>query len=211
MQQLQESDFYLTIAEPKIHEIKVEKSRFIGHTFSAKTVEEAQAHLESVRLEHYNANHNCWAFNIGGDGLTYRYSDDGEPHGTAGKHILFEIKSAKLTDIIVIVTRYFGGKKLGKGGLGKAYGSSAKEVINITDTQKVILTVPIEVFCGYEDISVIKRLLSDYALEYDEEYADSIRITAHIPKSYVDSFTAQVTETTAARAGWKYLHPNEIR
>jgi uncharacterized YigZ family protein len=201
---MEEKDFYLKPAGPVSHEIeKVNKSRFIGHVFPASSPEEALAKLEEMRTEHYNATHNCWAYMMGAEGLEYRFSDDGEPNNTAGKPILFSIKKAELSDVLVVVTRYYGGRKLGKGGLIRAYSDAANAALELAEREKVMITKCVEVFCDYDDIDVIMRLLSDNAHSYKDEYSDTVRVTAEIPVSKVDTFTAAVIENTAGRAGWR--------
>jgi len=200
---MSERDYYLTIEEKTSAEVKIDKSRFIGHCCPIESVDDALSELEKIRVEHYNATHNCWAYSIGGGGLEYRYSDDGEPNNTAGKPILFSIRKSGLSDILVVVTRYYGGKKLGKGGLIRAYSEAADLALALSKSKKVMLTETYEVFCTYEDINQIKRLLSEFAYKYEEEYTDSIRILAEIPLSSIKIFTDRVTQDTAARAGWK--------
>lgn len=202
---MEEKDFYLTAEGQVTHEIdKIEKSRFIGHVFPITDADDALAKLEQIQTEHYNANHNCWAYQLGSDGLVHRYSDDGEPNNTAGKPILFSIRKAELSDVLVVVTRYFGGKKLGKGGLIRAYSEAANATLELVERKKVMITKCVEVFCMYEDIDSIKRLLSEHAHKYTEEYTDSIHIKADIPLSHVDTFTDAIIQNTAARAGWKF-------
>ena len=110
-------DSYNTILTPGIDEIVEKKSRFIGYAQPVSSEEEAYAFVESVKKKHYDARHNCHAFAIGKENTLYRFSDDGEPQGTAGKPILEVISGNQVTDICIVVTRYFGGTLLGTGGL----------------------------------------------------------------------------------------------
>ena len=112
---------YKTILKDAKAEIEIKKSIFIGHAFFVKSEEEALEILGKVKEEHRSATHNCHAYIIGEDGLTQRYSDDGEPSGTAGIPILEVLKKEDMRNVLVIVTRYFGGTKLGAGGLVRAY------------------------------------------------------------------------------------------
>ena len=112
---------YKTILKDAKAEIEIKKSIFIGHAFFVKSEEEALEILGRVKEEHRSATHNCHAYIIGEDGLTQRYSDDGEPSGTAGIPMLEVLKKEDMRNVLVIVTRYFGGTKLGAGGLVRAY------------------------------------------------------------------------------------------
>ncbi len=195
------TDVYWTIAEECEYEISVKKSRFIARAFPVNTKEKAEGVLEVIRKTHYNANHNCFAYVIGQKGLEYRYSDDGEPTGTAGKPILFVINKFNLKDIIVIVTRYFGGTKLGIGGLSRTYSDAASGLLENCKKEPVYITSKIKIFCGYEDISAIKSLLAEYSVNYTEEYLDSVIFIADIPVSFVSEFSNKVTNVTSGRAG----------
>ncbi|GAB5465141.1 MAG: YigZ family protein [Candidatus Kapaibacteriales bacterium] len=200
---MQESDYYYRPSQYKSAEIKIDKSTFIGHCQQVTTPEDATDFLEKIRKEHYNANHNCWAYKLGQNGLITRSSDDGEPRNSAGPPIQFVVDKSGLNELMVIVTRYFGGKKLGVGGLVRAYSEAAQLVLEDIATEKVVITKGITVFCGYEDISTIKRLLSEYSQSEKEDYADTINIDAQIPISQVDEFTAKVIDLTQGRAGWR--------
>jgi uncharacterized YigZ family protein len=198
-------DYYYSINEPKTYEDKIRGSRFIANIFPIDSKEQADKHLHDIRKEHYDATHNCYAYIIGSDGLEYRANDDGEPNGSAGNPILFAIKKFKLSDVIVIVTRFYGGTKLGVGGLARAYGRTAEEVIKTCVRKKIDITKKVTVFTTYDDINTIKRLLDEYAVSFDEVYTDTIEIVADIPVSKVDEFRKKITEMTADRSGSREL------
>lgn len=198
---LKETDFYYTVDKSERTEIKIKGSKFIASVKPVQSKEEAMDFLAQIRAEFHDANHNCFAYTIGYDGLEYRYADDGEPTGTAGKPILFSIKKFNIKDVIVIVTRYFGGTKLGVGGLARAYAESAKTALEMCTLKIVHRTIPVTVFCTYEDISPIKKLLDDFAISYEETYRDVIEIIARIPISKTEQFSAAVTSATKGRAG----------
>ncbi len=123
-------DRYLTIARETTTEIKVKASRFIGESCLVESVDDALARLTAIRKREHAATHHCFAYRVGlGDQLAFRYSDDGEPSGTAGKPIFDTIAGSGLTQILLVVTRYFGGTKLGTGGLAHAYGDAARLVL----------------------------------------------------------------------------------
>lgn len=120
---------YHTVYTEGTGEIVEKKSRFIAEVFPVSNEEEAFAHLEEIRKKHWDARHHCWAYVIGRNPAAERMSDDGEPAGTAGKPILEVLRGKKLTDVFVVVTRYFGGTLLGTGGLVRAYTSAAAEAL----------------------------------------------------------------------------------
>jgi uncharacterized YigZ family protein len=119
------NEIYSSIQQETSAQIKIEGSRFIADVFPVENEESSRTAIEAVRKEHYDATHHCFAYVIGADNGIFRYSDDGEPSGTAGIKIYNAIQSQKLSDILIVVTRYFGGTKLGVGGLGRAYFESA--------------------------------------------------------------------------------------
>lgn len=122
-------DRYQTIGGPSFGEFRDRGSRFLAYAFPVYTVEEWQARLEEVRKEHPKARHHCYAYRLGLDGNNFRANDDGEPGGTAGRPILGQINSFELTNIIIIVVRYFGGVLLGASGLINAYRESAADAL----------------------------------------------------------------------------------
>ncbi len=194
-------DFYSTIKGQNRDEVKIKKSRFIATAANVDSKEDAMKFLEKIKLEFYDASHNCFSYRIGPGGLDFRAADDGEPAGSAGKPILFAIKKFGLSDVIVVVTRFFGGTKLGIGGLARAYSEAAVKVLSGCTKDIVHLTIPVKIFCTYQDVSAVKRLVAATAVQFDEHYADAVEFTARIHKSKVDSFTASITSATAGRAG----------
>lgn len=196
-----DKDFYITIDGPKRTQIKEKNSKFIASVSPIKNKEDGHSFLEIIKSEFYDASHHCFSYKLGEEGLDIRYSDDGEPSGSAGKPILFAINKFKYTNVIVVVTRYYGGTKLGVGGLSRAYSDAAKQALEICIPSKVILTQKIKIFSTYEDISAVKSLISEYAVNFDEFYTDAVEILAEIPRSEVKLFEGKLTEATAARSG----------
>lgn len=194
-------DYYYSITEKKSFEEKIRGSRFIANIFPIESKDDIDLILAKVRKEYYDSTHNCFAYILGSDGLDYRANDDGEPNGSAGNPILFSIKKYRLSDVLVIVTRFYGGTKLGVGGLARAYGGVAEEVIKLCKRKKIDITKRVKVFTTYDDINIIKRLLEEYAVSYDEVYTDTIEIMANVPISKVLKFQKQITEQTADRSG----------
>ena len=147
------SSEYLTIKESKTAKLKERGSIFIAQAIPVSTEDEAKTNLDKVKKELFDATHHCFAFRVGkGEKEVFKYSDAGEPRGTAGKPILTAIQSKNLTDILVVVTRYFGGVKLGTGGLSRAYHESAVKVLNECEIlkkiikEKISLNVPLNLY-----------------------------------------------------------------
>jgi uncharacterized YigZ family protein len=182
-------------------EIKIKGSRFIANAGPADTKGTALDFLDSLKAKYHNATHNCYAYRIGKDGLNYRAVDDGEPAGSAGKPILFSITKHNLSDIIVVVTRYFGGTKLGVGGLSRAYGEITNNVLDICKIQPVYITVNLKVFCTYEDLDDVKKIIHEFAVSFDENYQDAIEFNVQIPISQVENFKIGIISQTSGRAG----------
>lgn len=160
------------------------------------------AYVERLRKEFFDAVHHCFAYRLGQHGLDYRMSDDGEPSGTAGKPILFCLQKAQLTDSVLVVVRYFGGIKLGTGGLARAYSEAATDVLASCPRRKVVQTRPLSIFCTYDDISRITGLLEELDIPFLPIYADAVTFDVDVPQSQVDFVIAQVTSRTNARAGY---------
>lgn len=159
------TDQYKTIAAPSEGYYKAKGSKFTGYAIPIFSEEEFKEHLARIKKENPDSGHYCYGFRIGADHKLYRYSDDGEPSSTAGKPIFGQIQSYELTNIMIVVTRYFGGTKLGVGGLITAYRSAAKEAI---DNAKIInRTVDnfYDIQFGYEIMSEVMNFIKKQELE----------------------------------------------
>lgn len=133
-------DYYYTIEQPSVAEFKDRGSKFIGFAFPVAGINEFKEKLAIIKKEHAKATHHCFAYRIGLDGTTYRVSDDGEPSGSAGKPILGQIDSKQVTNVLVVVVRYFGGTLLGVPGLINAYKTTAALALQVTPlVQKAVL------------------------------------------------------------------------
>ena len=131
--------FYNTIKKPSTAEFKDRGSKFLGFAFPISSIEDFKLHRAQLKKEHLKANHHCFAYRLGTEGMNYRVSDDGEPSGSAGRPILGQIDSHQLTDILIIVVRYFGGTLLGVSGLINAYKTTAALAVQ----QTVIVQKPV--------------------------------------------------------------------
>ncbi len=194
-------DIYYTIAKPHRVEQKIKGSKFIASISSVPDKDSAMQFLETIRSEFFDATHNCFAYRIGYDGMEFRAADDGEPNGSAGKPILFAISKFDVSDVIVVVTRYFGGTKLGVGGLARAYSSSAELVLSECEKKAIHRTLPVKVMCVYEDVSIIKKLIEEYAVSYQERYSDAVEYIVDVHISNAEEFKNRVIAQTNARAG----------
>lgn len=194
-------EFYYTIAKPFRAEQKIKGSKFIASVANVSTRDEALQFLEQIRSEYFDATHNCFAYRLGTEGLDVRFGDDGEPNGSAGKPILFSIKKYDFSDIIVVVTRYFGGTKLGVGGLSRAYSSTTELALSQCEKKIIHITFPIRVLCSYEDVSNIKKLISELAVSATEDYKDSVEFIVNIHQSRIEEFERKVIASTNGRAG----------
>lgn len=180
---------YKTILKDAKAEIEIKKSIFIGHAFFVKSEEEALEILGKVKDEHRSATHNCHAYIIGEDGLTQRYSDDGEPSGTAGIPMLEVLKKEDMRNVLVIVTRYFGGTKLGAGGLVRAY---TEGVVKALDEAKRCIRknfARTKIIYDYTFHGAIVNLLANENYKIIEEnYTDKVEVTIDIEddKSILD-------------------------
>lgn len=185
------------VAQDGTNEIEIKKSRFICHLFRVTTEDEARKHIESVRKEHWNANHNCTAWIIGEQQANQRSSDDGEPSGTAGMPMLEVLRRRELTDTLAIVTRYFGGVMLGAGGLIRAYGGSVSEAL---DTIGVVERVPLSVVqmvADYETAGRVENAIRAKDLDLvDVAYDTDVTFELVMAPADVDSFQTWLQELT---------------
>jgi uncharacterized YigZ family protein len=180
-------EFYNTIEKTTTAEFKDRGSKFIAFTFPVQSVDDFKKNLEAIKKEHPKATHHCFAYRLGLDNNTYRVSDDGEPSGTAGKPILGQIDSKKLTNVMVIVVRYFGGTLLGVPGLINAYKSAAALALQVTP----FVQKPIEVaytlqfdYTQMNEVMMQVKQLNCQVLEKDMNLF--CRLVVGIPKVWLD-------------------------
>ena len=195
------SDFYNTIKQRERAEIKVRGSIFIATAIPVSSKDMALKELDALRSEYYDASHNCFAYRFGKNGLEFRTSDDGEPSGSAGKPMLFILQKYDVSDILLVITRYFGGTKLGIGGLARAYSGASSLVLESCIKVPIFSSADIKVFCTYDDVSAIKKVIDEYALYHDSHYHDAIEFIAKIPLSKIEEFCDAIVSVSAGRAG----------
>ncbi len=192
---------YTTVKGYGQHEIVIQKSRFISYVNRAETEEAAQSFIMEIKKKHWDATHNCSAYMIGEHNSIQKANDDGEPSGTAGVPMLEVLKKKDLKDTVIVVTRYFGGIKLGGGGLIRAYGSSASEGIKATGIVRRKLTRVMRTIVDYTWLGKLENELrnSRYGLK-EIHYLDKVEFEIYVEETEKDGFIAWVTEMTNGQA-----------
>ncbi len=189
-------DSFFTIESKFSTEIKVERSRFIGTVVPTKSREHAESECELIRRQYYDATHNCFAYLVGLESKQeFRYSDDGEPSGTAGRPIHDAILSCNVTDVLVVVTRYFGGVKLGTGGLARAYRQSAEDVLKNSKVVERLIMQPFRIKFTHDLTSIVMKTLSDFELRTDAtSYSDEVELLSSIRLSRFEEFVSSLRD-----------------
>lgn len=161
-----ENDTYKTLAAPSEEALYKEKnSKFIGYAFPVSNEEEVKTILENIKKQHHSARHWCYAFQLGTDKIYYRANDDGEPSNTAGMPIYGQIQSFGVTNVLVVVVRYFGGIKLGVGGLISAYRTGAQMALGASAIIEKTINVHYELKFGYQDMNKVMRVIKEKNLD----------------------------------------------
>jgi uncharacterized YigZ family protein len=166
-------DTYKTIATASEEILFKEKnSKFFGYAFPVSTEVEIKNHLEILKKQHYGAVHNCYAFQIGTDTIQYRANDDGEPSNTAGTPIYGQIQSFGLTNILVVVVRYFGGVKLGVGGLITAYRTAAQMALEASEIVEKTIDIKFSIQFDYKNMNKVMRVIKEKNIEINSQKMD---------------------------------------
>jgi uncharacterized YigZ family protein len=184
-------------------EEEILRSRFITTVGYTPTVEAARALISTVSSEFADANHNCWAYVVGAPGNTGQIgmSDDGEPHGTAGRPMLTVLLHSQIGDLCAVVTRYFGGTLLGKGGLVKAYSGGVQLALATLPLIERVPKTEITLMVDYAFVTPLQRLLPTFeASLIHEEYTADVIYTLSLPAEQAANFTTAVTELTSGQA-----------
>lgn len=188
-------DTYYTLARPGESLYKVKGSKHFGYAFNVNDEDEIKACLEQVRKEHHAARHHCYAWKLGLDDNHYRANDDGEPSNSAGKPIYGAILSAAITNVLIVVVRYFGGTKLGVGGLIDAYRTAAKLAIEDTEIEERLIYQRLEFSFDYERMGDVMKLLKDRDLPVNDPiYEMRCNISSSIRLRDLDTFLAELSE-----------------
>lgn len=196
---------YKTIRLEASDEFVERRSRFIGHAKPVKTEEDAISFLNEMRQKYWDASHNTYAYLLRDSGIQ-RYSDDGEPQVTAGIPILEVLTKAGLTDAAIVVTRYFGGTLLGKGGLLRAYSHGASIAVKKAQVLTMRQCLLAELCCDYSQYGKIASLIPDCGGVLDEtEFTDAVRLGFHITEADMNKFQKELTEATSGQITAKIM------
>ena len=172
------------------------RSRFISHLLPVESEEDARTFIAQMKKQYYDARHNCWCYLIGEN--IVRYSDDGEPQGTAGQPMLNVFQRENVTDVVCVVTRYFGGILLGAGGLTRAYSKSARDALCAAGVSEMGLWTAVSVPCPYGLFERVKGEAAALGGIIDgAEYGADIRLDVSLPGESVDALASQLTELSA--------------
>ena len=187
-------------------EVIIKKSRFLGTAAYVDNEEEARNMVAEVRKQHYDARHVCYAYSIGDENPSLKFSDDGEPGGTAGKPILSVIQGSGISNVIIIVVRYFGGVLLGTGGLVRAYSQSAAEAVEAAEKKTICMSCLYDVTLEYGDFDKVKYLLDmNEKVSYEVNYTDKVIVSFSVPEESAEELIKQISEKTAGRSTAKWI------
>lgn len=194
-------DTYRTISKPAEGIFKDRGSKFLGYAFPVKNETEAKAHIAHLKTEHAKARHFCWALRIGPDRSVFRLNDDGEPSGTAGRPILNTLLSADLTNILVVVVRYFGGTLLGVPGLINAYKTAAKEAIGAAETIEKTVNDVYRLSFSYLNLNEVMKIIKDENLSIsDQQFDNNCSMEISVRKSQLNLVIAKLENIDGLKA-----------
>ena len=202
---MSEVDTFLSIKGDAASLLKEKGSKFIGYAGSVQDESEAKATLEKIRKKQHDATHNCWAYRIGvGESVKGLSSDDGEPAGSAGAPMLAVIAGAELTNLIVIVTRYFGGTKLGVGGLMRAYGGCVKLLIENATIIEQTIREDVTLSIDYPLLSGVLRVASRFKADVRQDHeADKALLTVSVRLSEIEKLRTELIDATGGSIRFK--------
>jgi uncharacterized YigZ family protein len=188
------------VGEYRFEPEKIKGSRFIACLALAANEEEAEAFVRKIRAEFDDARHVCWAWRIGDEGERVRSSDDGEPPGSAGRPILAQLEGHDVIHCVVAVVRYFGGVKLGVGGLVRAYGGAAGKCLDRCKLAPVILTTRLQIEHGYSCSRAVEAAMHHLGLTaLEPEFGQQVRFFVEVPRQNLESFRRELVERTAGQ------------
>jgi len=196
-------DTYKTVEAPAEGIFRDRGSKFLGLTFPVKSTEEISEILQRLKKEHHGANHHCYAWRLGADHAAYRVNDDGEPSGTAGKPIFGQIQSAGITNVLIVVARYFGGTLLGVGGLINAYRSAAAESLkNVVIVEKHIMEI-YRVEFPYDAMNGVMKIMKDHDLsQWNQDFQLDCKLEFSVRKSEADVVAEALQKITGTSMKW---------
>ncbi len=189
---------YLVPFQDAESEFVEKRSRFISHIWQVESEAEARSRIEEMKKKYYDARHNCWCYLLK-EGNVVRYSDDGEPQGTAGQPMLNVFQREGIENVCCVVTRYFGGILLGAGGLVRAYTQSAKDALDAAGVSVVRRWVAMEIACTYNQFETMRREVTAFdGVVENIDYGADVVLSALLPEERVQEFRERVVEVTAA-------------
>ncbi|MEC8251945.1 MAG: YigZ family protein [Planctomycetota bacterium] len=196
------TDSYRTLARPFEHEPeKVKGSRHVANLFPVASAEEIEAALATVRARMPDANHHAFAWRLGRSDHEFRYSDDGEPSGAAGRPMLQQLDGHELTDVLAVVSRYFGGTKLGTGGLARAYGGAVRAALALAEIVVVVPRAQLVVAHAYDDSGALAAVWSQFGIAPEHaDYGSNVTVTLSIPQARAEELARAIRDATSARA-----------
>lgn len=190
---------YRTVRGEGCGEYEVKRSRFLCYAAPVHTPEEATAFISAIKQKHWDARHNCSAYILREGGIK-RFSDDGEPQGTAGMPILDVLEKSEVTDVCVVITRYFGGILLGAGGLVRAYSHSATLALEAGEVITMVRCAECELTCDYTLYGRIPALIAEHrGKETGTDFTDSVTVRFRLPEEEVDAFQTKLTELSSGK------------
>lgn len=188
------SDEYLSLSSESTGIYREKASKFIAHAFPAENEGDVKRILEKIQKDYFDANHHCYAYRIGYEQIIYRTNDDGEPSGSAGKPIYGQILSAGLSDILVVVVRYFGGTKLGIPGLIHAYKSATREALEHAEIITKYIFVTCQLVFEYPVMNQVMRVLKEESVKINnQESGEKCHLTVSIRKGIYNKFTRKIS------------------
>ncbi|HIF9182075.1 TPA: YigZ family protein [Photobacterium damselae] len=196
------SEPYWVPADAVVFEEEIKKSRFITYLAHTPNIEAAKAFVNHIKEKHHDARHNCWAFVAGRptDSMKWGFSDDGEPSGTAGKPILAQLIGSNVGEITAVVTRYYGGIRLGTGGLVKAYGGGVQQALAQLITQEKVMTAIVTLCCDYNQVSLVESLLNEHSgVQLTADYQTQVSMALELDQREVSAFCAKLVNRSGGR------------
>lgn len=189
-------------AAPVRFEEEIKKSLFITYLAHTPGIDAAKAFVDEIKSRHADARHNCWAFVAGRpqDSMLWGFSDDGEPSGTAGKPILAQLSGSGVGEMTAVVTRYYGGIRLGTGGLVKAYGGGVQQALKLLQTIEKKITTKLHLTLDYGLVALAQSIMSQFeAAEVDAEYGESVCLIVELECLHVEAFTQSIINKSGAK------------
>ena len=201
---------FTSVSKEFRHEYIVDKSRFITTISPCTTEEEAQAFIGRINKEFWDATHNCTAYALGPKQEQQRSSDNGEPSGTAGKPMLEVLKKTGITNVAVVVTRYFGGIKLGAGGLIRAYSHSVAETLRLAPKELHTTRTQLQAAIDYSLYGTVERFVQDKKLHYEANFGEHVTVTILVPPTDVEGIQKELQDMSHGAATCTILDSIEV-